>query len=102
MLVGDHADLLGLQPDQRADRKEPDQVDEAAQQLLVERRVVLLAHDRLDAIARQPFAVDARAAERIVHVRDADDLRAQVQRSVPDVGRIAGQVLAQVVLDRAR
>jgi hypothetical protein len=29
--VGHDADLVGLQPDQRADREEADQVDEAAQ-----------------------------------------------------------------------
>jgi hypothetical protein len=99
MFVRHHADLLGREPHQRADGEEADEVDEPAQQLLVERRVVLLAHDRLDAVARQPLAVDAVAAQRVVDVGDADDLRAEIEAAVADVPGVAGQVLAQMMLE---
>ena len=46
---GNHADLVGVEPHERADREQPHQVHEPAQQHLVERRVALLAHDGADA-----------------------------------------------------
>ena len=70
MLGGDDGELVRAEANQSADREQPHQVDEPLQQRLVERRVVLFAHDAADADGRQPFAVRAVAAQRVEHVGD--------------------------------
>src|SRR5262249_55996844 len=89
MLVRDDADRVRVEAHERPDREEADQVDEAPQQLLVERRIVLLAHDRLDAVARQALAIDAVAPQRVVDVSDANDLGTKGQPAMSDAGRLA-------------
>ncbi len=99
MFRSDHREILRVQADERADRKEAHQIHEALQQRLVERRIALLAHDAANAHGRKPLPVRTVAAQRIEDVRNRHDHRAQIQLPAPDILRVAAQVLAQMVLE---
>ena len=60
----------------------------------------MLAHDGPDPGGGQSLPVGSVAAQRIEHVRDADDHRAEVQRAAADVLRIARKILLQMMFER--
>ncbi len=100
MLRRHDGELLGGQPHEIAHGEEAHQVHEPFQERLVERRTILLAHDRLDAVGGEALAVRPVAPERVEHVGDADDHGAEIQLSAADALRISAEVLLEVMLER--
>ena len=94
-----HRERAVVEPDEVAGGVDAHQLAEAADEPLVEARPVVLLEHREDAVGGEGPLVVALRSHRVVHVRDAAQLRREVQRRPRDAARVAGAVDAQVVLE---